>query len=130
MEGWMINIAIALFGIAGTYAVLRARVSRLESDRIKDKEDYEKEKDDFIKRLNAGFKRIDTVSDKVIILERDSKNLLDLDTAEKKFVTRVEMKLHLEKIEIVTENTSKEVSRIMEKQSNILDLLHKMSKEK
>ena len=126
----MINIVIALFGIAGTYAVLRARVSRLESDRIKDKEDYEKERDDFSKRLNAGFKRIDEVSDKVIILERDSKNLLDLDTAEKKFVTRIEMKLHLEKIEIVTENTNKEVGRITGKQSDILDLLHKMAKDK
>ena len=32
MESWMISLCIAIVGVIGTYAVLRNRVSRLESD--------------------------------------------------------------------------------------------------
>lgn len=124
MESWMINIVIAVIAIAGTYAVLRSRVARLESDykqHIIDSNEYKKETQ---RKLDAGFKRIDTVMDRTTILERDTEKLLDLETAERKFITRVEMKLHLEKIELVTGNTNKELDILMGKQDTILDILN------
>ena len=120
----MINIVIAVIAIAGTYAVLRSRVARLESDykqHIIDSNEYKKETQ---RKLDAGFKRIDTVMDRTTILERDTEKLLDLETAERKFITRVEMKLHLEKIELVTGNTNKELDILMGKQDTILDILN------
>jgi len=124
MESWMINIVIAIVGIAGTYAVLRNRVARLESDyrqHIIDSNEYKKETQ---RKLDAGFKRIDTVIERTTILERDTEKLLDLETAERKFITRVEMKLHLEKIELVTGNTSKELAVLMGKQDSVLEILN------
>jgi len=120
----MINIVIAIIAMAGTYAVLRSRVSRLELDyqsHIIDSNEYKK---DTQRRLDAGFKRIDKVIERTTILERDTEKLLDLETAERKFITRVEMKLHLEKIELVTGNTNKELDILMGKQDKILDILN------
>ena len=123
MESWMVNIFIALVGVIGTYAVLRSRVTRLESDYQQHIQDSDKAVVKIHERIDAGFKRLDYVSEKTVILERDTANLLTLETAEKKFVTRVELGLHLEKIEIITGNTNKEVTLLMGKQDEILDIL-------
>ena len=122
----MISVAVAVVGVIGTYAVLRNRVARIEYDyeqHIIESTEYKK---DTLRRLDAGFKRIDGISDRATILERDTEKLLDLETAEKKFVTRVEMTLHLEKIEIVTANIDKEVGRFAGKQNEMFDLLNQI----
>lgn len=140
IESWMINIVILIVGIVGTYAVLRARVSRLEKDYSDHIEQSEKRVSDIYLKINseskevnlrvdAGFKRLDTVSKEVTVLERDSAKFLDLPAAEARFVTRKELDLHLEKIEIITGNTNKEVGLLMGKQDSILDILHKMSQK-
>jgi len=126
MEGWMISLAIALITAISTYAVLRVRVSRLETDFKEHKVEDDKIHEDFSIRINSGFKRLDRISEKVTILERDTANLLDLPTAEKKFITRRELELHLEKIEIITDNTNKEVGVLSGKQDDILTILHAM----
>jgi len=114
----------------GMYFVLRYRVSMLEKNFVThDVNDAQKHTNDN-KRIDAGFKKIDSLSDKIIVLEQDTKFHLDLETAEAKFITRKELELHLEKIEIVTGSTNNQVKLLMGKQDDILDALAALSKDK
>jgi len=141
MQPWMIDALMIVGGGIAIFTMLRVRVTRLEADyrdhilqsdkrviAIYEKIDENNKANNV--RIDAGFKRVDQVSEKVTILERDTANLLDLDTAEAKFVTRKELDLHLDKIEIITGNTNKEVSLLMGKQEDILTLLHEIKENK
>lgn len=107
----------------GIYFVLRYRVLTLEKKSEADSINHKTDNNINNNRIDAGFKRIDKLNDKVIILEQDSKSHLDLETAEAKFITRKELELHLEKIEIVTDSTNEQVKQVMGKQDDILDVL-------
>ena len=139
MESWMVSLGIAVIASIGTYSVLQYRVKRLESDyksHVDDSTTFAREIHDRITstdkassiRIDAGFKRVDVITDRTTVLERDTANLLDLPTAEAKFITRKELELHLDKIEIITGNTNKEVSILMGKQDEILGLLRVAAK--
>ncbi len=96
MENWVLNLLIAISGVAGTYAVLQHRVKRLEDDK--------KETD---LKINEGFKRLDTVIDRIIILEQTTKEHLGLREAEDKFVSHRELQLYLTNIEKSIQNVEK-----------------------
>lgn len=129
----MINVAIAVTGVISTYAVLRSRVERLEKDLGK-----HVERDDAIhsaenanhviihrevtSRIDAGFKRLDIVSDRVTILERDTANHLDMPKAEERFVSHKELQLHIHNIE----NNIKHMDKNVEHMSGKLDELTKL----
>jgi len=122
--GVIVTIIAAMAGFIGGYAVLRSRVSRLADDfkeHIKENDEKAKAVHD---RINAGFKRMDDVTAKVIVLQRDTATHMDLPTAELKFVTRRELELHLDKIEIITDNTNQQVTLLMGKQDEILSILN------
>lgn len=116
------GIAFMAFQI-GIYFVLRYRVLMLEKKSELSGRENLTVNESVNKKLDAGFKRIDRLSDKLIILEQDSKFHLDLETAEAKFITRKELELHLERIEIVTSSTNDQVKQLMGKQDDILDAL-------
>jgi len=134
IESWMIEV-VGVIGISiSTYAVLRSRVARLEADYKEHIDQSEKRviaiyakidsnHDTCEFRLNAGFKKLDIITKDVTILERDTSNLLDLPAAEARFVSKGELALHLEKIEIITSNTNKTVEQLMGKQDTILEIL-------
>lgn len=125
----MISVVIAVIGVAVGYGVQRNRVARLEQDNKDQRTEYTEYKKETQGRIDAGFKRLDGLVNRVTILERDIEKALDLETAEKKFITRIEMTLHLEKIEIVTDNTSNELRVLQGKQDTVLDILN-MIKDK
>lgn len=110
MESWMVEVAIVLAGAIGTWAVTRNRLDRLEKDlkehstdddtlhkeeAIDRKESYKL----FEAKFDAGFKKLDTVIDRVIVLEQSTKEHLGLREAEDKFVSHKELQLHLKNIE-------------------------------
>ena len=130
MESWMLEVLIVTCGAVGTYAVVRQRLTRLEKDfeQYVDKEDKAREKSneyhnalhkDILERINAGFKKTDEMQNKITILERDTATHLTMPKAEEKFVSKMELELHLKNIEIITQHTAKSVDLIMGK----LDLL-------
>ena len=134
IESWMINLLVAVVAIAGTYAVLRSRVARLEADyrdHITQSENRvvtiygviaeNKKMDNF--RIDAGFKRLDLIADRVTVVETKAQNHLDLPTAEKKFVSRIELNLHLKNIELTTSNTNEQVKDMVGKLSDLTVLL-------
>ena len=106
----MIEIGIVLIGAIGTYAISGHRLSRLELDlkehKTKDDEVHKNENLDikeshktFEAKFDAGFKKLDTVIDRVIVLEQSTKEHLGLREAEDKFVSHKELQLHLKNIE-------------------------------
>ena len=134
MESWMINVAIAVSGVIATYAVLRSRVERLETDLSK-----HVERDEILhntesanrsishrestSRFDAGFKRLDILSDRITVLERDTANHLDMPKAEERFVSHKELQLHMLNIENTLKHTDKQVEHMSGKLDELTRLL-------
>lgn len=122
MESWMINLVIAAVGVIGTYAVLRNRVDRLEKDLAEDTRTQVEAHASVDRKIEAGFKRLDVVSDRVTILERDTSTHLDISKAEERFVSHKELKLHVQNIE----NNIKHMDKNVEHMSGKLDELTRL----
>ena len=123
IEGWMVNVIIAVAGVIGTYAVLRNRVSNLEENiknHSKDESDYKK---DIEQKLHAQFRRIDELQNRCTILEQHSKAHLDLVTAEEKFVLKYELDLILKNIELEAKHTSKTLDKMEGKLEELVSIL-------
>jgi hypothetical protein len=122
MESWMINLIIASVGVVGTYAVLRNRVDRLEKDLAEDDKNQGEANAAVDRKIDAGFKRLDVISDRVTILERDTSTHLDMPRAEERFVSHKELQLHIQNID----NTIKHMDKNVEHMSGKLDELTKL----
>jgi len=123
LESWMVNVAIAIVGIIGTYAVLRSRVERLEED-MKDHaalcSSSSKELD---RKLNAQFKKTDANVERIVVLEQNTATHLDMGKAEAKFVSKLELELHLKNLELVAKNTNQKVEKMEGKLDDFLDTI-------
>lgn len=118
-----ISLLIAIGGIISTYAVTRHRVATME-ERIKAHEKESNDtKDKIDRKLDAGFKRLDLVQERIVVLERDTATHLDMPKAEEKFVSKVELELHLKNIELTTTNTNKSVASMEGKLNDLVELL-------
>jgi len=118
----MINLVIAAVGVIGTYAVLRNRVDRLEKDLAEDTRTQVEAHTSVARKIEAGFKRLDVVSDRVTVLERDTSTHLDMPRAEERFVSHKELQLHVQNIE----NNIKHMDKNVEHMSGKLDELTKL----
>ena len=134
MESWMVNVVIAVVGVISTYAVLRSRVERLEQDLSKhvahDDVRHSSESAnhgvinrEFTSRIDAVFKRLDIVSDRITILERDTANHLDMPKAEERFVSHKELQLHINNIENNIKHMDKNVEHMSGKLDELTSLL-------
>lgn len=125
MESWMVSIGIAVAGVIGTYAVLRNRVERLENDQKTHLIDAAAKATDLNRKLDTQFKRIDCITERTTVLERDTSNHLDLVKAEAKFVSKRELDLHLKNIELTAKNTNKTVEKMEGKLEELISILSK-----
>ena len=57
---------------------------------------HSKELEDHRRRIDAGFKRIDHLNDRILTLENREKELLDNEKAKLEYITRIELELKLE----------------------------------
>lgn len=112
MDHWAVELLISVSGLIGTYAVLRSTVA-----------EHTRNIDSIEKKIDAGVKRLDDVQDKVIVLERDTSRHIDLPTAEDRFVSKHELQLHLQNIELITKHTDKQVETLTGKLDDLTTLL-------
>jgi len=135
MESWMFEVLIVLAGAIGTYAVARNRLERLELDfkeHVKRDDDihakeivvHNETHKEFNMKFDAGFKRLDTVIDRIIVLEQSTKDHLGLREAEDKFVSHRELQLHLNNIENSIKHIEKNSDAMSGKLGELLDILH------
>jgi len=130
VESWMVSAIIAITGVIATYATTRTTLSKQVEDfkdHLKDDSTYHRDMD---QKLNAQFKRIDDLTNRCTVLEQENKALLDLATAEAKFVSRKEFDLHLKTIEYVSKNTQKSVERVEGKLEDIADAINTLSNKR
>lgn len=124
VESWMISLIIAIVGVVATYAVLKNRVSRLETDlahnEVNDADAYK----ELNRKIDGGFKKLDVVIERVTILERDTSTHLTLPRAEERFVTKVELELHLRNIETSLKHMDKSSETMTGKLEEIVELIH------
>lgn len=106
VESWMINVATLFAALVASYAVIKYKVdaSSKETDSIReDMKEYDtnniKKYDRLDTKIDAYFKRLDEVSNQVIVLERDTAYHLDMKQAEVKFVTKEQLSLHMKNID-------------------------------
>ena len=130
LDSWMIQIGTIIMGVVATYAVLRSRVTRLEEDSKTHNEEDRLYKKDLDSRMNTQFKRLDEALNRCTILEQNSTHHLDLNTAEEKFVSKKELDLRLQNIEIEARHTSKTVDKIEGKLEQVLYALSGAADEK
>ena len=130
IESWMVTLLIAISGAVGTYAVLRNRVTRSEKDFERHTDEYLTDKKDIERRIDASFKKTDMCIERIIKLEQDTANHLDLVKAEEKFVSKKELELHLKNIELSiinitskVDDTNSKVESIEGKLGELLSLL-------
>jgi len=123
LESWMVNIAIAIVGIIGTYAVLRSRVERLEEDMEKHVTESSSNAKDLDRKLNAQFKKTDANVERIVVLEQNTATHLDMGKAEAKFVSKLELELHLRNLELVAKNTNQKVEKMEGKLDDFLDTI-------
>ena len=130
VESWMVTLLIAISGAIGTYAVLRSRVARSEKDFERHADKYSTDKKDIERSINASFKKIDICIERIIKLEQDTSNHIDLVKAEEKFVSKKELELHLKNIELnivnirsKVDDTNSKVDSIEGKLVELLNLL-------
>jgi len=134
IESWMVGAGIAIAGVVGAYSVTKYKADENKSDidtvknelnntitdlkaDMKEHDNFDvKHHEDINKRVNAAFKRIDEVSNDVIILQRDTANHLDMGKAEVKFVSKEELALHMKNIDIelahINENSKLMVGKL------------------
>ena len=122
-EDWMFNIIIASAGVIGTYAVLRSRVDRLEQDLQLHHERDSNTQREFEKKLNASFTKIDESMKRLTVLEQDTKTHLTMPVADEKFVNKIELQLHLEKIELQQIHLQEKMNKIEGNGEEILTIL-------
>ena len=134
IDEWMIGLGISVAGAISTYAVLRSNVERLKldleqhvghDDRLHEREhsSHARIHGEFTEKINAGFKRVDELSEKVTILKQDTANLLTMKVADDKFVSKDELKLYLRNIELQTSHTDKTINILS---SNITAIMGKL----
>ena len=131
LDSWMISLAIALLSSISTYAVLKYRVSATELLLNKHIESDKIEKKDLDRKLNAQFKRIDSINEKQTVLEQASKTFLDVEKAEEQFVQSRELELHLQALELKMQFTKETIVSIQQsiektegKLEELVSLLH------
>ena len=123
IESWMISTAIAIAGGIATHATTRSKLGILKEDfkeHLQEDNVYHRDMD---RKLDAQFKRVDSLTNRCTILEQADKSHLDIDTAEAKFVSKKELELHLKNIELVSQNTQKTVEKIEGKLEDIVEVL-------
>ena len=123
LESWMINFGLILLGGAATYGALRTRLIGVENDFKEHKKSDDTYHADMSRKQDAQFKRIDTTINRITIVEQKISKFLDLEEAEKKFVSKRELELHLKNIELTTKNTSHQVDKIEGKLEELVALL-------
>jgi len=123
LESWMVNVAIAIVGIIGTYAVLRSRVERLEEDMEKHVTESSSNAKDLDRKLNAQFKKTDANVERIVVLEQNTATHLDMGKAEAKFVSKLELELHLKNLELVAKNTNQKVEKMEGKLDDFLETI-------
>ena len=114
IESWMVNIGIVVATGIGTYAVLKSRVERLEKDLLHHDKDDNILHSELERKLTAQFKRVDECSEKITILERDTQTHLTMPKAEEKFVSKIELELHLKNIELQQNNINDKLGKVEE----------------
>ena len=119
----MINLGLILLGGAATYGALRTRLISVEKDFKDHKRSDDTYHADMSRKQDAQFKRIDSTINRVTIVEQKISKFLDLEEAEKKFVSKRELELHLKNIELTTKNTSHQVDKIEGKLEELVALL-------
>jgi len=119
----MVNVAIAIAGIIGTYAVLKTRVERLEVDLKSHVETFGINKKEIYRRFDEQFKRVDDCIQRITILERDTSTHLDMTKAEERFVPKKELELHLKNIELMATNTNQRVEKMEGKLGDLIEVL-------
>jgi len=121
IESWMVNIGIVVATGIGTYAVLKSRVERLEKDLIHHDKDDSTLHIELDKKSTAQFKRIDECLERITILERDTQTHLTMPRAEEKFVSKIELELHLKNIELQQNNINEKLGKV---EGNLEELLN------
>ena len=121
IESWMVNIGIVVATGIGTYAVLKSRVERLEKDLTHHNKDDGILHSELERKLTAQFKRVDECSERITILERDTQTHLTMPRAEEKFVSKIELELHLKNIELQQNNINEKLRKV---EGNIEELLN------
>lgn len=119
MESWVIQIAVGLGSALAGYAVLRHTVTGHGVAISEIKKHNTEIKDEIHRQINAGFKRLDNATERITILEQNTKEHLGLREAEDKFVSHKELQLHIANIE----NTLKHMEKESMSQSKKLDYL-------
>ena len=130
----MISVGLSVVTFISTYAVLKDRHARLTSDvreHIKDdmtlhareSEAHAKIYAEFETKMNAAFKRIDTLSERLVVLERDTSTHLDMQKAEARFVSHKELQLHMINIEQTLKHTDKEIANMAETLSDLTRMI-------
>lgn len=134
MESWVISLVIAVSGVIGTYAVLRHRVATLEHEltihKGEDDRYHEKESThhdvihkEFTTKFDAGFKRLDTIIERVIVIEQDTKEYLNIREADERFVSHRELQLHLTNIDNSMQHISKNSDAMTKKLEELAHIL-------
>lgn len=119
MEGWVLQVAVGIGSALAGYAVLRHTVAGHGVAIGEIKKHNSDTKDEIHRQINAGFKRLDHATERITILEQNTKEHLGLREAEDKFVSHKELQLHIANIE----NTLKHMEKESMSQSKKLDYL-------
>jgi len=123
IEGWMVSGGIALATAVSTYAVLRDRHTRLEEDLKAYSDTHSLSNQEIERKIDAGFRKQDNISERVTILERDTATHLDMTKAEDKFVSHKELALHMQNIENTLKHTEKSIVHMSSKLDELTNIL-------
>lgn len=115
IESWMVSVGMGILTLVFGYGMFKNKVQNLEdSTNSRNNEDktYHKDMD---RKLDTQFKRIDNLSERCTMIEADRKNLLGIERAEEKFVSKDELTLHLRNIESEIGHMNKSTDAIVGK---------------
>lgn len=119
----MVTLIGGIATVVGGYFVLRHTVTGHEKKFEKLEREHNEFNDSIDRRINAGFKRLDEVSNRTTILEQSTKEHLGLREAEDKFVTQKELQLHLKNIEDTVKHIERAMITANQENSKKLDYL-------
>ena len=120
------QLALAGFAILSSYFMIKNKVSQHDEKFVESEKKYKEDFETVDHKVDKCFSKYDDLNKTVSMIERELEKKASLKEVAEEYVSRRELELTLQKIELVTTSTNKEVAKIDKQMEEIIHILQEI----